>query len=266
MDTKRRIVAIDEVVSLIVDMAGEGENVILLPGLGCSTRVFHLLIPHLVENHFGVIAINPRGISGSTGSLNDLTLHDLAADVAGVITSLGVAPVHIMGWAFGNRVARCVASETPNAVKTVVLLAAGGQVPPTAEAQQALVRLVKGAHDTKDDRLRDLALALLARNSDHGLGDWVDIGCWPEATTAQLNANRATQLMAWWSGGSKPMLVIQGLEDQTAPPANGHALQKAFSNRVQLVDLADAGHAMMLEHPKTVADIVAGWIHERGCR
>lgn len=246
-------------------MAGAGENVILLPGLGCSTRAFHLLIPRLVENHFGVIALNPRGIGGSIGSLGDLTLHDLAADVAGLVSKLDIAPVHIIGWAFGNRIARCVATDTPDAVKTVILLAAGGQVPPTAEAQQAMARLVTAAHDTRDDRLRDLASALLAPTSDHDLGDWVDIGRWPEATSAQLRANLATQLMSWWSGGSKPMLVIQGLKDQAAPPANGQALQKAFRDRVQVVNLPGAGHAMILEHPETVANVIADWIHDGGC-
>src|SRR4051794_41857316 len=67
-----------------------------------------------------------RGVGGSRGSLDGATLHDLAGDVAGVIKAIGCGPAHLVGHAFGNRIARCLAVDQPPLVRSVTLLAAGG--------------------------------------------------------------------------------------------------------------------------------------------
>jgi pimeloyl-ACP methyl ester carboxylesterase len=51
-------------------------------------------------------------------------------------------------------------------------------------------------------------------------------------------------------------LVIQGLDDQAAVPANGHALREQSGERVRVIDLPDAGHFMLLEQPDAVAGAV----------
>ena len=45
------------------------------------------------------------------------------------------------------------------------------------------------------------------------------------------------------------MLIVQGLDDKTAPPENGELMKKEFDQRITLVNLADAGHLMGLEKP-----------------
>ena len=47
-----------------------------------------------------------------------------------------------------------------------------------------------------------------------------------------------------------PLLVIQGLDDEAAPPGNGHALREQLGERVRLVDLPRAGHFLLLEQPE----------------
>jgi pimeloyl-ACP methyl ester carboxylesterase len=50
------------------------------------------------------------------------TYHDFAADVAGVIEQLaGDRPVHLLGHAFGNRIARTPANDRPELVRSVIL-------------------------------------------------------------------------------------------------------------------------------------------------
>ena len=58
--------------------------------------------------------------------------------VARAIESVGGAPVVVAGHAYGNRVARMLASDRPDIVRAVVLMAAGGKFPPGAEAAQNL--------------------------------------------------------------------------------------------------------------------------------
>jgi pimeloyl-ACP methyl ester carboxylesterase len=48
----------------------------------------------------------------------------------------------------------------------------------------------------------------------------------------------------WWSaGGTAAILIIQGLQDQIAPPENGPLLKAEAPHRVELVELDGASHA-----------------------
>src|SRR6201998_4593796 len=107
-------------------VCGSGAPVVLLANAGCSTGYFDQLARALVTGGFQTISINMRGVGGSRGSLDGGTLHDLAGDVAGVIKAIGRGPAHLVGHAFGNRIARCLAVDQPPLVRTVTLLAAGG--------------------------------------------------------------------------------------------------------------------------------------------
>jgi pimeloyl-ACP methyl ester carboxylesterase len=74
----------------------------------------------------------PRGIGGSIGPLEGITLHDLAADVASVVATEGQGPAVVIGHAFGNWVARTLAADRPDLVRGIVLAAAAlkGPLPP----------------------------------------------------------------------------------------------------------------------------------------
>jgi len=50
------------------------------------------------------------------------------------------------------------------------------------------------------------------------------------------------------------MLVLQGEDDRIAPLGNGRAMEEEFGNRVQVVDLPNAGHMLLVEQAERVAD------------
>ena len=82
----------------------------------------------------------------------------------------------------------------------------------------------------------------------------------------QSGGGRATRVDAWW-GGSAPLLVIQGLQDTVALPENGRLLKAGFGDRVQLIEIDCAGHALLPEQPEIVATNVLAFlrgIHPRG--
>ncbi len=58
------------------------------------------------------------------------------------------------------------------------------------------------------------------------------------------------------------MLVIQGEHDRIAPSGNGRALRDEDPDRIQLVEIADAGHAMVLEQPGAVANAVVQFLNK----
>ena len=56
------------------------------------------------------------------------------------------------------------------------------------------------------------------------------------------------------------MLIIQGLDDLLAPPANGRVLQDKLGNRVKLVELEHTAHALLPEQPEIIAQTILDFI------
>jgi pimeloyl-ACP methyl ester carboxylesterase len=222
----------------------------MIPSLGRGASDFDDLSRRLVAAGFTAVRPDPRGIGKSTGPMDNLTLHDLAADAALAIEALGGQPVVVVGHAFGQRVGRTLAADRPKQVKATVLIAAGGKAPMKPGAQEALLGCFR--LDRPDaERLVDVKLAFFAPGNDARV--WRD-GWYPRVATAQIAATRATPVEGWWNAGSAaPLLVIQGLQDTVAPPENGRMMKAELGDRVELLDIDGAGHALLPEQPEKIA-------------
>jgi pimeloyl-ACP methyl ester carboxylesterase len=231
---------------------------VLLANAGCSTGYFDHLAHALVSGGFQTISINMRGAGGSRGSLDGATLHDLAGDVAGVIKAIGCGPVHVVGHAFGNRIARCLAVDQPPLVRSVTLLAAGGLIAPPTGPIGTHFRNATQAKMNGSDCVTVLGARWLSPASDPKILAHVE--CWPAVFIAHLATSRNVPLEYWWSAGTVPLLVIQGLDDEVALPGNGYALRDQWGERVRVVDLPRAGHFLLLEQPEAVAQAVSEFL------
>ena len=234
---------------------GIGDLIILLPAGGTEASSFNSFTPLLNKAGFKTVVINRRGFAGSKGPLEGLTLHDLANDIANVIKKLEKNPVHVLGWAFGNRVARCLAEDHPQLVKTIILLAAGGKIPPGPEYLKFYGILGKPDR-SREETFEALKFLFFSPATDMQTVNQSFKGrkSWPIASQAHSKANQATPLKEWWNGGQAPMLVIQGLDDISAVPENGYILKRDNDERVKLVNIEKTGHFMIYEQPKKVAD------------
>ena len=118
---------------------GSGPIILMIPSLGRGASDFDDLSRRLVAAGFTAVRPQPRGIGKSTGAMTNLSLHDLAADNSAVIESLGGNPVIVIGHAFGQRVGRTLATDRPELVKAMIMVAAGGKAPMKPGAQEALL-------------------------------------------------------------------------------------------------------------------------------
>jgi pimeloyl-ACP methyl ester carboxylesterase len=60
-----------------------------------------------------------------------------------------------------------------------------------------------------------------------------------------------------------PVVVVVGDEDRLTPPAHGRAIAEALPD-AELVEVAEGGHVLMLEHPGTVTDALIRLIEAVG--
>jgi pimeloyl-ACP methyl ester carboxylesterase len=236
--------------------AGEGPTVLMLPSLGRGADDFTLLGEALAHAGFRAVAIDPRGIGLSTGPLDDLTLHDYARDAASVIEHFGPEPVDVIGHAFGNRVARVLASDRPELVRRVVLIAAGGRQHIDPDVRASLL----ACFDTSLDdelHLRAVQDTFFAPGNDASV--WRN-GWWPEAATAQGAAVQRTPVDDWTSAGNAQVLIVQGLQDRVAPPEVGRAVREEIGARATYVELNGCGHALLPEAPDAIAAAVVRFL------
>jgi len=236
---------------------GSGIPVVLLANAGCSTGYFDELARVLAAGGLQAISVNMRGTGASRGSLDRKSLHDLAVDVAEVLQAMDCGPAHLVGHAFGNRVARCLAADRPSVVRSVTLLAAGGLIGPSIPLGNPF-RSATEAKMSGSDCVTVLGARWLSPASDPKILAHVE--CWPAVHLAHLATSRGVALEEWWGAGTAPLLVIQGLDDEAAPPGNGHALREQLGERVRLVDLPRAGHFLLLEQPEAVARAVSEFL------
>lgn len=238
-------------VRIHVTACGQGRPLVLLPSLGRDGDDFHAIALQLARQGWRVLMPSPRGIGASTGPTTGTTLHDLARDIAEVIRHAQAGPAVVAGHAFGNWVARMTATDHPELVLGVALLAAAQKNFP-----RSLRSHIDGSMDTgltRSERLHHLRQAFFADQNDPSV--WLD-GWHADAAMAQRAASAVTPEASWWSAGRAPVLDVQAEHDVFAPRESADALKKELGTRVSIVVVAGAGHALLPEQPATVAAIL----------
>lgn len=233
-----------------------GSVVALVPSYARSASDFNELVAALHAAGHRTLAMQPRGIDGSSLASLEPSLHTYAADLAAVLAAEAIAePVVVAGHAYGNRVARAFASDFPERVRALVLLAAGGEDPTPPEMTQAIGRAVFGIYP---DRVRREAIALAFFAEGNAVPEHWMRGWYPRAGLAQARAN-ATPFEEWGAGGSAPILVLQPGEDVVAA-TGGELLARRFPERVEVVTIEGAGHALLPEQPDQVAGAIVEYL------
>jgi pimeloyl-ACP methyl ester carboxylesterase len=247
-----------------IEVAAEGRGplIVMLPSRGRGAEDFDDVANELVKAGFRVLRPQPRGAALSLGPMQDLTMHDLARDIAVVIRNAGDGgPAIIVGHAFGSWVARMTAIDHPELVRGVVMAAAAAKAYPVGfpgakELSEAVQKSGDFALPTSE-RLKYLRLAFFAPSSDARA--WLQ-GWHPAADEVQLAAGRATKQSEWWSGGTVPLLDLQGALDPFKPRAMSNEMRDEFGERVSVVVIPDASHALIQEQPNAAAAAILAWI------
>ncbi len=256
---RSELVAHGDVV-LEVLVLGTGPTVMCVPSLGRGAEDFDDLAHRVASGGHRVLLPQPRGIGASTGPLDGVSMQDLVGDVARALVACGDPPATIVGHAFGNRIARMLATAHPELVESVVLLACGGLVPPSTAASAALFEVFDTSRSDVE-HLEAVRTAFFAPRSDPTA--WA--GGWhPRVAAAQAIASGATDVADWWGAGSADVLIVQPADDVVAVPENARQLLATLGERGAMVEIADAGHALLPEQPDAVASTLLDWLERRG--
>jgi pimeloyl-ACP methyl ester carboxylesterase len=252
----RSLVKYDTVeIDLIAE--GRGPLIVLLPSRGRDSEDYDEVAAGLAKEGFRVLRPQPRGMHASKGPLKDLTLHDLARDVATVIEREKAGPAVIVGHAYGNWVARMTAVDHPKLVRGVVLAAAAAKKFPPRLSQ--LVSKSADQSVPEAERLAAMQEIFFASGNDPKI--WLK-GWWAEASEAQRVAAANVKQSDWWHAGTVPLFDLQAGIDPFKPKGTENELKDEFPDRVTVVVIPNASHALLPEQPAAVVQAIAGWVRK----
>ena len=241
----------------------EAETIFALSGSGADVSRYQYIGPILAEAGYKLVAINQRGILGSSGNLERITLRDLAGDVIAVADKMKIEKFHMAGWAVGNRTSRMVATAYPERLASLILIAAGGLVPALTEPGE-LAKLLDDHTLNEEEKIYFARRTMFSpETAQNVVRNYVrGLTYWPEARKGQTEANRNTPLQDWAAGGEGPVLMIMGVDDLTAPIENGYRMKAQHGDRLTLISVENAGHAVGLEKPKEVAEAMIEFLQK----
>jgi pimeloyl-ACP methyl ester carboxylesterase len=256
---ERHIVSRDTV-DIEVLSQGSGPVLVLLPSLGRSGEDYDAVAVLLASQGFRVLRPQPRGIGRSKGPMDGLNMHDLAADVARIIDNENKGPVIVVGHAFGNFVARQLAADRPDLVRGVVIAAgSAGKVPPGSTEKPIspeIRRAIDGPSDMslpESKRLEYLQIAFFAPGNDASV--W--LGGWnAEVHHMESHAREHTPVDDYFAAGTAPILDLQAEHDPVAPRRFSGVLKSLLGDRVTIVVIPNASHALFPEQPKAVSQAI----------
>ena len=239
-------------IDLYYEMTGAGQPVVLIHGLGSSTRDWEFQT-HDLAKEYQVITFDLRGHGQSDKPAGPYSISMFASDAAGLLKSLGVVSAHIVGISLGGGVAFQLAIDAPAVVKTLVIVNSGPSMGGTPEERkkeiESRVTLVNKMGMSAMSQA--LAPRLFPKPEDVSLRDTF-VARWAENDSrAYLDALLS---MADWNVTHQlasikcPTLVIAS--DQDYSPL---ALKEEYVKQMphaELEVIGDAHHAVPLEHPQ----------------
>lgn len=243
-------------VSIEVIAEGRGPLVALLPSLGRDSEEFDPVAERLASAGFRVLRPQPRGYERSTGPMTHITLHDYARDVAAVLEHENAGPAILAGHAFGHFVAKMTAVDFPKLTRAVILIGAAQKKPDPAV--QRAVAIATDPTQPEAERLKNLKIVFFAPGNDSS--SWLT-GFHAGVRQAEIVARDSTPQAEYYAAGTVPLLDIQGDNDPYKPPSSVNELVDEFgAQRVTVVRIPHAAHAVIVEQPQAVAGAMITWI------
>lgn len=246
-------IATNGVASIEYSVRGEGPLLMILASTGRGTAEFAPLADRLAMRGYRVALPEPRGISRSTGPMENVTFHDFADDFAAVVAAEGGKAI-IVGHAYGHWIAKTIAADYPKMTRGIVLLAGAAKSWPS-ELSDAIT-VISNPKSTREERLAKLRLAFFAEGNDPT--SWLD-GWHSDVIKSQSSARKLTNRKDWWAGGTAPILDLQASSDPFRPESSRMEAKGEFGNRVTVAVIEGASHALPAEKPLEAADAIADW-------
>jgi pimeloyl-ACP methyl ester carboxylesterase len=249
---------------IVFDIAGDGEPVVLVHGLGGSSNTFQPLMP--VLRNFAVYRPDMPGSGRSPVPIEAQSVASFAEAIVNGLREIGVASAHFGGHSLGTLVCQHIAVHMPDCVRSLVLFGAITQ-PPDA-ARNGLISRAATARNGAMDVIADQIIANTLSPSTHH-DKPAAVAFVRESLMRQPPEGYAKSCEALSKAQAfpverieVPVLLVAGDTDPVAPPSMATALKDRMPN-AKMVLLERSGHWIPIEKAEESSRLIAEFLQKQ---
>ncbi len=249
---------------IVFDIAGDGEPVVLVHGLGGSSNTFQPLMP--VLRNFTVCRPDMPGSGRSPVPIEPQSIAAFAEAIVNGLKEIGVANAHFGGHSLGTLVCQHIAVHMPECVRSLVLF--GALTEPPEAARNGLTGRAATARGGGMDVIADQIIANTLSPSTHH-DKPAAVAFVRESLMRQPPEGYAKSCEALSKARAFPVeriaipvLLVAGDTDPVAPPSMATALKDRMPN-AKMVLLERSGHWIPIEKPEESSRLIAEFLQKQ---
>jgi pimeloyl-ACP methyl ester carboxylesterase len=269
-------------IDIAYKMLGKGDPILLFNGASDGMYAWDPSFPRILSSNHTVIAFDSRGIGNTTAGSKPYTYQQLANDSAGLLDALKIPKADILGYSLGSYIAEQLAIMYPDKANSLVLVGSscGGKdhtpkPPEFIKLQSEIVNKSLNNVSISQEEFKELISASVGSGWIKLHPESLDIpanltslqqlkpGLPPEIANNQNIVGKHWEDNPTWAGACdelaktpRPTLVITGTDDDKYQP---HVNSLKIVEKIPgawLVQIKDAGHAVMDQYPEEIGKIV----------
>jgi len=260
-------------IDIAYKMLGKGDPILLFNGASDNMNAWDPSFLKGISSNHTVIVFDSRGVGNTTAGSKPYSMQLLANDTAGLLDALNIDKADVFGYSLGSFIAQQFAVMYPEKTNSLILVASmcGGkdginQPPEFIKLQYEIVNKSLNNVPISQEEMKSLVSASLGSGWIRLHPESLDIpanmtfqqmkpGLSPDTMNNQNNVGHSWTATNW-SGAcdelariAKPTLVITGTDDNLyVPHDNSFKIVEKIPG-AWLVQIKDAGHAVMDQYP-----------------
>ena len=250
------------------DYGGDGDVVLMLPGMGALRSEYRLLAPQVSEAGFRAVAADLRGHGGSSENWPTYDIPSVGRDILAHIEHLGVESAHVIGTSFSPGAMIWAAAEKPDAIRSLTLIGAFVRATPLTLLQRLLLPVMMNGPWKVAAWIayyRSMYPMQKPADFDAYLRDLSNNLKQPGRFAAAKGLANASKEPSEQNLGKvqKPTLVIMGTKDPDFPDPSAEARFIAEKTGGQLALIEGAGHYPQMEMPDQTNPIILNFLKQQ---
>jgi pimeloyl-ACP methyl ester carboxylesterase len=267
-------------IDIAYKMLGKGDPILLFNGASDNMNAWDPSFLKGISSNHTVIVFDSRGVGNTTAGSKPYSIQLLANDTAGLLDALNLDKADVFGYSLGSFIAQQFAVMYPEKTNSLILVASmcGGkdginQPPEFIKLQYEIVNKSLNNVPISQEEMKSLVTASLGSGWIRLHPESLDIpanmtfqqmkpGLSPDTMNNQNNVGHSWTATNW-SGAcdelariAKPTLVITGTDDNLyVPHDNSFKIVEKIPG-AWLVQIKDAGHAVMDQYPDEIGKIL----------
>lgn len=250
------------------EVLGQGDPLLLVPGLGVTCRTWDPVLPVLAR-HFTLILTDNRGLGMSQAKRQPSSLADYSSDLVELLDHLQIDRTHVLGLSLGGIISQRFAVDHPSRVDRLVLISCAARFTPflrqTAHLLRHALRRFPWEVFLRSIELLGTAPEYLDNNEElieERLRAKCHVKLDRRAVVAQLRCLACSEIDATDYRIAAPTLVLAGQDDRLIPSCYARKMAAAIPNS-EFIELAQCGHNPFQEVPEIVVAKIIEFLSRR---